>query len=261
MKKVLIIALFICIFYLTGCEKVSDSFKTYGDFIYEVVQINEEGKDIKQKGIKNKTVVETFVRIRGLSEEGKTKETIVVPQYIDGIEVKEIGHFGMPRGNWNTRVLKKVYIPFMPKLINNVIPINNIIVLTNVVPDDVKLYEYIYITSYYHEDGNLTNYVPEVYGEHHHMCRYANVSFMYNYDEAPNSGYYWIDDCDYGTNITYIPNNPTRDGYIFDGWYKEKECINKWDFEVDKLPEEINPGDHSNSYQETILFAKWIKDE
>lgn len=37
--------------------------------------------------------------------------------------------------------------------------------------------------------------------------------------------------------------------------------INKWDFDVDKLAEEINPGDHSYSYQETILYAKWVKNE
>ena len=122
MKKIVVFILLICLFCLLGCEKVSDSFKTSGDFIYEVVQINEDGKDIKQKGIKNKSVVETFIRIRGLSEEGKTKEIIVVPQYIDGIEVKEIGHFGMPRGNWNTRVLKKVYTVILePKKIKYVI--------------------------------------------------------------------------------------------------------------------------------------------
>ena len=30
-----------------------------------------------------------------------------------------------------------------------------------------------------------------------------------------------------------------NDGYTFDGWYKEKECINKWNFTVDALPEKI----------------------
>ena len=31
-----------------------------------------------------------------------------------------------------------------------------------------------------------------------------------------------------------------NDGYTFDGWYKEKECINKWDFTVDTLTMKIS---------------------
>lgn len=27
------------------------------------------------------------------------------------------------------------------------------------------------------------------------------------------------------------PPNPTKEGYIFDGWYKEPECVNEWNFE------------------------------
>lgn len=58
----------------------------------------------------------------------------------------------------------------------------------------------------------------------------ANVSYFYNYDNAVNDGYYWIDDYDYGDKIEYIPKDPVRDGYVFSGWYKETECINRWNF-------------------------------
>ncbi len=97
----------------------------------------------------------------------------------------------------------------------------------------------------------------------------ANVSYYYNYEDAENYGYYWADDCDYGGKIEFIPEEPEREGYEFGGWYKEADCINEWDFEVDTLPEEVTEPNQTivNDeiiltekvvYQETILYAKWI---
>ena len=91
--------------------------------------------------------------------------------------------------------------------------------------------------------------------------KYANISYNYNYEDSENYGVYFIDDCDYGSKIEYIPANPTREGYIFDGWYKEPECINKWNYESDTLPEEIKEVNENNEeevkFQETKLYAKW----
>ena len=46
------------------------------------------------------------------------------------------------------------------------------------------------------------------------------------------------------------PPDPTRDGYTFGGWYKDKECKdeNVWDFETDTVT------------KETTLYAKWTED-
>ena len=49
---------------------------------------------------------------------------------------------------------------------------------------------------------------------------------------------------DSGSKLT-APANPTRSGYTFDGWYKEKELKNKWDFNKDTVTENIT------------LYAKW----
>ena len=69
--------------------------------------------------------------------------------------------------------------------------------------------------------------------------------------------YYWIDN--YGEKIEYIPENPIREGYKFEGWYKESDCINKWDFETDALPQARVDDQGQEIYQETKLYAKWIK--
>ena len=56
-----------------------------------------------------------------------------------------------------------------------------------------------------------------------------------------------------------IPPIPERDGYAFDGWYKESECVNIWDFETDALPQARVDDQGQEIYQETKLYAKWIK--
>lgn len=45
------------------------------------------------------------------------------------------------------------------------------------------------------------------------------------------------------------PTDPTKEGYTFEGWYKEKECINPWNFTTDKVTKDIT------------LFPKWKKIE
>ena len=43
------------------------------------------------------------------------------------------------------------------------------------------------------------------------------------------------------------PSDPARSGYIFDGWYKEKECTTPWNFSQDTVT------------QDTTLYAKYTK--
>lgn len=41
------------------------------------------------------------------------------------------------------------------------------------------------------------------------------------------------------------PKDPTRDGYVFDGWYTDSEYTAEWDFENDLVPGDMT------------LYAKW----
>lgn len=81
----------------------------------------------------------------------------------------------------------------------------------------------------------------------------ANISYFYNYEDAPNDGYYWLDDLEDGKTITYIPENPTREGYLFGGWFKDEACTEVWDFETDTI---IKPAE---GYYENKIYAKWNK--
>lgn len=48
----------------------------------------------------------------------------------------------------------------------------------------------------------------------------------------------------YGGSVTE-PAAPTADGLIFGGWFREKECVNRWDFASDTIS------------ADTTLYAKW----
>jgi uncharacterized repeat protein (TIGR02543 family) len=50
-----------------------------------------------------------------------------------------------------------------------------------------------------------------------------------------------------GSAITVVPAAPTKEGYKFEGWYKEEALENAWNFEADKVTSGIT------------LYAKWTK--
>lgn len=51
-----------------------------------------------------------------------------------------------------------------------------------------------------------------------------------------------------GKKIT-LPQEPTKSGYIFVGWYKDITCEHSWDFSKDTVTQDI------------IIYAKWEKAE
>ena len=83
---------------------------------------------------------------------------------------------------------------------------------------------------------------------------------MFNYENCPNDGYFFINDFEYGATIENTPYEPIRNGYTFGGWYKESDCINVWNFETDTLPQAQHNEQEQELYQETKLYAKWIKE-
>ncbi len=87
----------------------------------------------------------------------------------------------------------------------------------------------------------------------------ANTSYLFNYEGAPNDGYFFINEFGYGSKIENTPYQPIREGYTFGGWYKEAECKNEWNFDEDRLPQETHDETGSTEFIETKVYAKWIK--
>ncbi len=208
------------------------------------------------------------VSITGISEEGAKKEHIYFPSEIEGLPVTGVYKFIVGKVfscKWNNAVCKKIYMQknfdveyaYLSKCekLQKILVIE--VDINESVGWDCALYEY---------GGYVANDILEILKSNAKEVFYkkalpANISYNYNYEDSENYGVYFIDDCDYGNKIEYIPANPTREGYTFDGWYKEPECINKWNFESDTLPEEIKEVNENNEeevkFQETKLYAKW----
>mgnify|MGYP002518160090 CR=1 FL=1 len=53
-----------------------------------------------------------------------------------------------------------------------------------------------------------------------------------------------IENLEYGDYVTE-PEPPTREGYVFCGWYSDENCIYIWDFETMTVPHSL------------MLYAKW----
>jgi uncharacterized repeat protein (TIGR02543 family) len=229
--------------------------------------INMKGKEVYEEGYFLYTVWKAdeisdvdYVRIENLSESGKEQTTLIVPEALGGYPVKYLcyqsGLWGH-RGQWESDNLEKVFIPFEINSEEETFSYcNNLkkIIILKIEPSYTSSYNFFlknYYCSFNYDVVDKTNKDSE-------YAYYANISFMYNYEGAENEGYYWIDDLDYESKIDLIPEEPEREGYIFEGWYKEEGCINKWDFNNDTLSQKQTNEEGDVIYQETKLYAKWI---
>lgn len=232
-------------FLVTGCSCKFNP-KNYwlksGDFLYTAINDNQD------------------VVIKNLSDEGEQKEIIVVPEFIDGKKVVSLGlvNIGLPNYQWKSEKLKRLYIPYQ---VSN--PLDS---LLRDCPNLEKVMV-CYTESIFDCYTEFRFYLPNIdsntryfYENSSDNCYPANVSFMWNYADANNNGFYWIDDLDYGEKISFLPIPPEREGYTFEGWYKEPSCLNKWDFDIDTLPTSQFENDGQTViYQETKLYAKWVE--
>ena len=218
MKKILLLLVSVLcgLSILCGCHDPYAS-TTCGDFVYFIRE--SEGNEV--------------AFLNGLSEQGKQKKVVIVPETVDGYDVVALSDmFGIAEvGELDSKNLEALYIPYYTVLggSSTFVSCPNLkkIVLINVngwrlrtaYPGTGERLINVYYCSAY--DGYDGYYVDSQIG------RYANISYMYNYEGAENEGYYWVDNFDYGGTIGYIPSEPEREGYTFGGWYKEPECINE----------------------------------
>ena len=202
------------------------------------------------------------IAIIGLTDKGKEQEYLVIPETIDGKKVISINNaqfdvgrvreqYGDPINvNYRSEKLKKVF--FVSSEIEIVTGWLNGAIFNR---SENPSFEAWFCISNENKDIDHGFYRTSFLSSK----KTANVSYYYNCENAPNDGYYWIDNYGYSKQIEYIPESPVRQGYTFGGWYKESECFNVWDFETDTLPEVQYDERGKEVYQETKLYAKWIK--
>ncbi len=211
----------------------------------------------------------SYVSLDGFTPNAQTKEEVLVPAQLGGFPVR---YMYRAKGCGYTGTLKSENLKklFMPKTSVHrgqfACPKLEKIILYDYSENFLQELSYInssqsnaklYVSSNFMLPDNQQTTNKAIIGDGKEVY-VANVSYMYNYDSAPNYGYYFIDDCDYSSLITFVPPEPIRDGYSFGGWYREPECETAWEFDADALPNARVDGE-IECYTETRLYAKWIR--
>lgn len=74
----------------------------------------------------------------------------------------------------------------------------------------------------------------------------SNSGYTISFDSKGGTDVAAIADMRYGDLIPE-PEPPTREGYVFCGWYTDENCNYQWDFETMQVPDSIT------------LYAKWAQ--
>lgn len=260
MKKLLLLILTLSLaipFVLSGCGNgIEDDFISDGDFKYYYMEEYDS------------------YALVGTTEQGKGKDILYIPAYFKDKLVTSMGYFergavgfGSGTSYWITPAditATKIYFPytvddyFTARLFRK--GEGQIYFITN-----NKSYLENAITSMsgeygvkYYVTSSVFKYLINNVKNCGDMNR-ANTSYLFNYDDAANEGYFFINNFAAGGQIENTPYEPKREGYTFGGWYKEAECKNEWDFGKDTLPDTVLNDNGEEVYQETKLYAKWIK--
>ena len=245
MKRFNILLLFIVFasFTLTACRHPLER-RESGDFMYCFALDSMSKK---------------CVTIMELSEQGKQKETIVFPTEIDGLLVKSFGgEFGLrTEGKIESENLKQVYLHSQIELFINNHAFSELKGYTLYSGYSIDIYAYLSHAETIYVSKNDNIWLEDIDSDHEFLqkIKYANVIYYYNYD---NKTVFFVDDCD-GTIVNVTPPNPYREGYEFIGWYKEAECLNRWDFDKDIVPSKEYDEEGNYLLKETRLYAKWEK--
>ena len=192
----------------------------------------------------------TGVIILELTEKGQEQEILVIPEEINGLPVVQLGGdtIGYPYVKGHTLQsdkVKKIYCIRKNGIWNT--PYNNF--KCQHVVDIVVNKESI---ASFNPAGNkcnccfYSNIIDEIENDGMFLLNRCNVFFYA--DVNNDSEEYWFDIIN-GNNYHVIPNTPQKEGFLFLGWYLDKEYTIVWD-ESFSLPEGRN---------ELNLYAKWTK--
>ena len=202
--------------------------------------------------------IEGKIYITDLSEQGKQKRVLIVPEEVNGKPVVTIRNPAKWGGTeWKSDNLEKLYLPWNMSVDEVTTLYCENLKAVFVISFKEKRGIYLYPTNIYYSRYVYMSMLEK--GWNLDYERPANIAYYYNDGRTENYGCYWLDNVPYGSLLDVLPpENPVSKGKRFAGWFKEPECINAWDFEKDTTPAEKLDEDGNIIYQETALYAKWI---
>ncbi len=270
-KKIISCLLLILGLYcISCCQLNSDPYDSvvYGDFIYSTYYKGFNGE-------------EGDISIIGLSEEGKKKETIVFPNYLDGHRVVAFGAtFALlDSGPIEITNAKKIYFckPLSEKGYECITSLkynpNNhceIYICGATYPYLVYIEHLLAMNSVIYIDPSLIEMglfsPPGAIPYDLYDFKISTVSYYTDEDTC-----YFVD---YVINdkVSVIPPDPYKEGYIFGGWYEDLDYSKKWDFNniINPIPrikdteensKNKNEDDFDYDYEPVKVYAKWNKIE
>ena len=232
-----IISIYCCINVKScSCNSYWQSEFVYGDFVCQ-----EYGDEIL---------------IAGLSDAGKAKKTIVLPERIRGRKVFAVDdRAGQKRAQlFASENLQTLYysnlafresFDYFPNL-KRIFAANPNCVFGKV-SSEVDVYVCEDFFQYYR------NMEFEDFGS----LKRANVLYSMNVSGGADD-VLWVSEEKYGGLIAnFIPNNPYLEGYNFGGWFKDSRCTEPWDFAKDRVPVSAFAEDGVSPYHQLVLYAKW----
>ena len=205
----------------------------------------------------------------GLSDEGKNMEVVYIYAEIEGLLVKNVGSAsiaGVTKGYFTGNNLKKIYFPWSIEYVADYYlwdgydTVYIISASTKYLIDYRNINDIHIIPNFSYQNG--IKFHRSTYDKHSVIDKEnvipANIAYFFNYEGNPNEGYFFIDLLEESGTLTKPRYDPKREGYTFEGWYKEAECINAWNFDTDTVI--INYDEEGNRiYEEFCLYAKWAE--
>ena len=260
-KKLLTIGLAIM---LTVCVSVSFagcsfSFKdtptpdysfTYGDFKCCYVTSATSNRAVKKESA-------VGVNVFGFVEDKKNRERVIIPETIDGLPVIAIGMGGLA---WSKTLRQestyaKIYLPRTLKYAySDSYDIHGGETKPFLVSVPNQEFFLWFGGVFYVSEMDSQKYQPYLYTNNEKGDKYCGIRIIVaNLTYIVDGEVYWIDDYEEGEKISF-PIEPTKEGYLFDGWYKDKGFLEEWIEEIDQYQK-------SKDSISVKLYAKFVVEE
>lgn len=187
--------------------------------------------------------------VRRLTDEGKKLSALYIPAYLNGKPVTKVGENNLSSYYYlESDNIEYLNFPYTIKEFKGFTGVKKLKTLVICRVEPITIGEPIEFK--FAKVPNI--YVPNGYAAAYNKAQGpsltysdANISFMFNYEDAPNKGFYSVDYKESNETLTR-PDDPIRENFIFGGWFEEESCSNQWDF---SKPVE----------SDKVLYALWTK--